>query len=136
MSQPLAKFLGILIEESTIPCCRTNIAYVLNSGKVYVSAFLKDASKASQVTISVARDVTTTPDMIPNGAAAQTLVYQPRAASLDYLSLALGSSMAAANTASLLVGLIAMSLNPFVPAGSPRLHPASFATQKCILLYS
>lgn len=97
--------------------CRTNIVYILNNGKVYVSAFVKNADKPSKITISVAKDTTTTPDMIPNNAAAQTLVYQPRSPSLDYLALGLGTSIAAVTTASLLSAGIAMTLNPLAPAG-------------------
>ena len=101
--------------------CRTNIAYILNNGKVFVSAFVEHLGQATPLAISVAAGATTTPDLIPNGAAAYTVIYQPRDPAVDYLALGLGTLMAAANTASFLIALNAMSMNPLVPAGVFRL---------------
>lgn len=98
--------------------CRTNTAYVLNNGKVFISAFVERPDQPRQITISVAKDTTTSPDMVSNDAAVHTLIYQPRDRTVDSLALSLGTLMAAANTASLMIGLNSMSLSPVVPAGA------------------
>ena len=116
-----------VMESQHSTSCRTNVAYILNNGKVFVSAFVKNADKPSRITISVAKDTTTTPEMLPNSAAAQSLVYQPRSAGLDRLALGLGTSIAAVSTATLLSAAITMTLNPLAPAGpspSPSMRQA------------
>ena len=101
------------------PGCRTNVAYELNNGRVYIFALVQDPTQPATLTVSVSAGVGSTPEGLLNAAADFSLQYRPRQTGLDYLSLGIGTLMTAVITGSASANIMATLLAPLPVTGQP-----------------
>ena len=98
------------------------MAYELNSGRVYVIAFVEDAFRPVDITVTVEAGITQSTSGIPNRSARLALRYRPEQLAMEEAALGVGTAMAVAATASASTTLISGLLAPLTAAGERRLH--------------
>ena len=106
--------------------CRTNVAYTLNNGQVFVKAYISNVAQPCTITLSVNAGITATPSGARNKAVEYSLRYTPRHATLDWLGFGIGSSISYLVTGSVASTFIACHLGYLTPAGKRRAEDFMF----------
>ena len=100
---------------------RVDIVYELNTGQVFILAYILDPSRPCDILIS--SDAGSAMDVLgnPSQAASYFLRYTPRPASVDKGGLAMNAILASALAASAAMSTLAGLTHPYMPAGDSSL---------------
>ncbi|KAK9812889.1 hypothetical protein WJX72_005294 [[Myrmecia] bisecta] len=96
---------------------RTDVAYELNSGQIWVLAHISKPSMATQLRVTVNAGVTQYANGAANFGAATALEYRPKSKQLDEGALVMNAAFGASMAASVSMSCLLSMDQPFAPAG-------------------
>ena len=97
--------------------CRSDVIYELNTGRVYVTAYVPDERTAVDLAISVAAGAAKNVMGVPNREAFLLLSYRPRSLAVDIAGVCMTAAWVAAVAAGGAASLITSMLAPLTSTG-------------------
>ncbi len=105
--------------------CRVDIVYELNSGQVYILAYVLDPTESLDMVVSTDAGSALDVNGNPSRPASYFLRYQPRPAAVDRGGLAMNTILGSTLAASVAMSSLASLSHPYMPAGE-HLLPCCF----------